>query len=134
MARQVPAPPHEVRVIFRVDEAEAFLRGREPVPGHGGDDPLNQAIQRCYDALNDAFPDAGDFVEIFVEPAPWLREGGYQWYAVNFRFAHDAIERAGHDPDAVADWIAEHTPDLLFAFEDERGRPARVGLPRGRPR
>ena len=134
MARQIEAPSGEVRVLFRPEEAKEFLRGREPIPCYGGDDPLNLALQKTYDALNDAFPDAGDLVEPFVEPAPWVRDAGFQWFVVNFRFPNDRVERAGHDPDALADWIAEYTPDLLFAFEDERGRPARVAAPRSRLR
>ncbi|MFO7261316.1 MAG: hypothetical protein DIU52_009165 [bacterium] len=134
MARRIEAPPKQVRVLFRPEEAEDFLRGRSPVPGFGGDDPLNLALQEMYEELNAAFPDAAGFVEAFSEPAPWVREGGFQWFAVNFRFANDRVERAGHDPEALADWIAEHTPDLLFSFEDERGRPARVPVPRSRTR
>ena len=134
MARRLEAAPNEVRVLFQPDEADDFLRGRSPVPGFGGDDPLNLALQKTYDALNDAFPDAGEFVEPFAEPAPWVRDGGFDWFAVNFRFANERVERAGHDADALADWIAEHTPDLLFSFEDEYGRPARVSAPRGRAR
>lgn len=134
MVRQIESASGEVRVLFRPEEAREFLRGREPVPGYGGDDPLNLALQRTYDALNDAFPDAGDLVEPFAEPAPWVRDAGFQWFAVNFRFANERVERAGHDPDALADWIAEYTPDLLFSFEDERGRPAHVAAPRSRLR
>ncbi|HLU26205.1 MAG TPA: hypothetical protein VKZ58_10920 [Longimicrobiales bacterium] len=133
MARLLDSTPRQVRVVFRIDEVQDFLRGREPVPGFGGEDPLNRAIQRCYDGLNDAFPDAGEFVEVFVEAAPWVRDGDYQWYAVNFRFADDRVRRAGHDPDSLADWIAEYTPDLLFTVEDERGHPAKISLPRARP-
>lgn len=134
MARRLEAPPHEVRVLFHPEEADDFLRGRAPVPGFGGDDPLNLALQKTYDELNAAFPDAGEFVEAFSEPAPWVRDGGFQWFAVNFRFANERVERVGHDADALADWIAEHTPDLLFSFEDEHGRPAPVSSPRGRSR
>lgn len=130
MARQLEAPGDEIRVVFRADEAERFLRGWDPVPGYGGDDPLNRAIQASYDALNDAFPDAGDAVEVSVERADWARDGGHDWHTVNFRFPHAAVERVGHDSDAVADWIAEHTPDLLFALEDEEGRPVRFRTPR----
>ncbi|MFW6079967.1 MAG: hypothetical protein ACODAE_10120 [Gemmatimonadota bacterium] len=126
MARQIDSTGDAIRVVFRTDEVEPFLRGWEPVPGWGGDDPLNRAIQASYDALNDAFPDAGDVVEPFVERAPWARDDGYDWHAVDFRFAHDAVERAGHDADALADWVAEHTPDLLFALEDAEGRPVAV--------
>src|SRR5688572_12988423 len=110
MARQLEAAPNEVRVLFRPEEAEDFLRGRAPLPDYGGADPLNLALQSTYHALNDAFPDAGDLVEPFVEPAPWVRDGGFQWFAVNFRFANDRVERAGHDPHTLADWIAEYTP------------------------
>lgn len=134
MARLLEATAKQERVVFRIDEVQEFLRGREPVPGYGGDDPLNRAIQRCYDALNDAFPDAGAYVEVFVEPAPWVRNGEYQWFAVNFRFSDARVERVGHDADALADWIAEHTPDLLFTVEDERGTPVKISLPRGRGR
>ena len=126
MARQVEAPDDQVRVIFRADEAERFLRGWEPVPDYGGADPLNRAIQSSYDALNDAFPDAGDAVEIYVEPAGWVTDGGYDWQVVNFRFPSEEVENVGHDADALADWIADRTPDLVFTLEDERGRPVRV--------
>lgn len=126
MARQVDAPNDQVRVIFRNDEAERFLRGWEPVPDHGGSDPLNRAIQSSYDALNDAFPDAGDAVEVYVEPAEWVADGGYDWHVVNFRFPSEEVESVGHDADALADWIADLTPDLVFALEDEEGRPVRL--------
>ena len=132
MARQVEATGDEIRVIFGVDEAARFLRGWDPVPDHGGGDPLNRAIQSSYDALNDAFPDAGGAVEIFTERADWAGDGGHGWHAVNYRFPHEAVERVGHDADAVADWIADRTPDLLFAIEDERGRPIRFRAPRRR--
>lgn len=117
MARQIQAPEDQVRILFTVDEAARFLRGWEPIPNAGGDDPLNRAIQRCYDELNDAFPDAGEYVETYVEPAPWAGDDR-RWRAVNFRFAQDAVERAGHDADALADWLAAETPDLLFAIEE----------------
>ena len=134
MARRLEAPAHQVRVVFLIDEVQAFLRGREPIPGYGGEDPLNQAVQRCYDALNDAFPDAGEFVEPVVVAAPWVRGTDYHWFVVNFRFSNARVERAGHDADSLAEWIAEHTPDLLFSVEDERGRPAMITLPRARTR
>lgn len=130
MARQLEAPSDQIRVVFRTDEAERFLRGWEPVPNYGGADPLNRALQDSYDALNDAFPDAGDLVEPFVERAGWARDDGYDWYVVNFRFPVDAVERAGHDSGALADWIADETPDVLFALEDEQGRPVRFRPPR----
>lgn len=130
MVRQLETAGDEIRVVFRIDEAERFLRGWEPVPGYGGDDALNHAIQSSYDALNDAFPDAGDAVEVYVERADWAGDGGYDWHSVNFRFAHGAVERVGHSPEAVADWIASHTPDILFALEDEEGAPVRFRMPR----
>lgn len=123
MTRQLEAPRDQIRVVFRLHEAVGFLRGWEPVPNHGGDDPLNRAIQHVYDALNDAFPDAGDLVELLPEPARWAEAGGFDWHVVNFRFPEDPVETVGHDPDALARWLAEHTPDLLFALEDEDERP-----------
>lgn len=131
MARAIEAPPNQVRVVFGIDEATGFLQGREPVPDYGGDDPLNRAIQEIYDSMNDAFPDAGEFVEIRAEPAPWAGTD-HDWQAANFFFQPDEVERVGHDADALADWIAEYTPDLLFALEDEEGRPLTVAEARRR--
>ncbi len=132
MARKRPAPPDQIRVVFRTAEAERFLRGWEAVPNHGGTDPLNLALQQSFAALERAFPGIGEYVELSVEPAPWLRDSPSEWYAVNFAVPHEDVREASHDPDAVSEWIAEFTPDLVFAIEDETGRPIRKGRTRSR--
>jgi hypothetical protein len=126
MARQLAAPPDQVRVIFRTTEAERFLRGWEPAPNRGGTDPLNRALQQSLTALESAFPGAGEHVEILIRPAPWVGDPGHEWYAVDFGVPHEEVREAGHDPEVVSDWIAEFTPDLVFALENESGRPVRM--------
>ncbi len=127
MARQLDAPPDQIRVLFAAEEAERFVRGWALTPSAEGDDPLRRAIQRVQDALAAEFASAVEHVELLVEPAPWVDEQSHVWYAVNFRFADEDVRAAGVDPTALGEWIADHTPDLVFAVEGERGTPLRRG-------
>jgi hypothetical protein len=123
MARQLDGAAGEVRVLFAAGEAESFVRGGAALPCGGADDPLSRAIRRTLKALAVELAPAAECVEIVVEPAPQLVDGPHAWYAVRFRFSDDAVERAGEDPHALADWIAANAPELVFAVEHERAIP-----------
>ena len=122
MAHQLELPADQVRVLFAASEAESFLCGRSHLPG-AADDPLGRAIRRTLTELALDLALASECVEIVVEPAPELVEGAHAWWSVRFRFPADAVTTAGEDPCALAEWIADHSPDLAFAVERQRSVP-----------
>jgi hypothetical protein len=122
VAQQLDHPTDQVRVLFDASEAESFLAGRSHLPGRG-DDPLDRAIRRTLKELALDLALVAECVEIVVEPAPELADGAHAWYAVRFRFAAGALTTAGEDPLTLDAWIADNTPELAFAVEQERPLP-----------